>query len=44
MLGKKNIKCPKCKKPIPYGTLKAREGKCPHCGYVIAGSLNKFVK
>jgi len=29
MLGKKNMKCPRRKKPIPYETLKARKGKCP---------------
>jgi DNA-directed RNA polymerase subunit RPC12/RpoP len=43
MLGKKNVKCPKCKKPIPYETLKARDGKCPHCNYVIVGNLRKFL-
>jgi len=44
MLGKKNIKCPKCNKPIPYGILKARGGKCPYCGYVIASPLRKFLR
>lgn len=44
MLGKKNMKCPKCAKPIPYERLKAREGKCPFCSYAIASSLKRFVK
>jgi DNA-directed RNA polymerase subunit RPC12/RpoP len=43
MLGKKNVKCPRCKKPIPYETLKARNGKCPYCDYVIVGNLSKFL-
>jgi DNA-directed RNA polymerase subunit RPC12/RpoP len=43
MLGRKNLKCPKCGKPIPYETLKARDGKCPYCDYVIVGNLNRFL-
>jgi len=38
----KNMKCPKCKKPIPYKTLKLTEGRCNHCGYLIATSILKF--
>ncbi|MEM5794420.1 MAG: hypothetical protein QXS48_00725 [Candidatus Aenigmatarchaeota archaeon] len=38
----KNLKCPKCKKPIPYRTLKLTEGRCNHCGYIIASSILKF--
>jgi hypothetical protein len=30
MLGRKNVKYPKCEKPIPYETLKAGKGKCPY--------------
>jgi hypothetical protein len=34
----------KCGKPIPYETLKARDGKCPYCDYVIVSNLNGFLE
>jgi DNA-directed RNA polymerase subunit RPC12/RpoP len=35
----KNIKCPKCKKPILRERIKATGGKCPFCDYQIIGLL-----
>ena len=41
---RKNVKCPKCKKPVPYEILEAREGKCNHCGYLIVSSLSRVLQ
>ena len=42
MLPRKNVKCPKCGKPVPVEILQTRKRKCNHCGYVIAAQLTKF--
>ena len=38
MRERKNVKCPKRKKPVPF---EAREGKCNHCNYLIVSSLSR---
>ena len=44
MRERKNVKCPKCNKPVPFEILEAREGKCNYCEYQIwASPLSKFL-
>jgi len=38
----KNLRCPNCKKPIPFKTLKLTGGRCNKCGYIIATSILRF--
>jgi len=42
MLARKNVRCPKCKKPVPIGIVNSK-GKCNSCGHVMtAEKLMRF--
>ncbi|MCC5994273.1 MAG: hypothetical protein LM587_01630 [Candidatus Aenigmarchaeota archaeon] len=38
------IKCPNCGKLVPKKVVLANEGRCVHCGYLIATPLLNFAK
>jgi|GEM_PF-2237765 uncharacterized Zn finger protein len=43
-LSNSKIKCPRCKAKIPKQILQKTGGKCNNCGYLIASSVEKFLK
>jgi uncharacterized Zn finger protein len=43
-LSNSKIKCPRCKVKIPKYILQKTGGRCNNCGYLIANSVEKFLK
>lgn len=43
MISASKIKCPHCGRQIMKKVIAATKGKCNNCGYLIAGSMSRFL-